>query len=351
MSAPLSKIKNYPDFLAQCWEKHLLPKEADAPAFISTFAGTGGSSLGYSMAGFRELLAVEMDKHAVKNFRLNFADVPVFADDIKNLSVDRIFDLTGIKEGELSLFDGSPPCQGFSQAGKRQMTDDRNFLFREFVRLLKGLMPKVLVMENVSGMVKGKMKLFFAEIIRELKAAGYRVKASLFNTKYFGVPQSRERIIFIGVRNDLEIEPSFPSAKYRAINLREAVEGIDSVGVPLSGKIREIGKYAIPGEYFSTTNQRLGNNSTAHFSTVKLQWDKTCPTITKTMRENLAGLVHPDENNMLSIAAIKRCGSFPDEVKLVGPNREQWARVGNSVPPLFMMHIAEHIKANILNSL
>ena len=108
-----------------------------------------------------------------------------------------------LKPGELDVLDGSPPCQGFSTAGKRRMDDGRNQLFREYVRLLRGLRPKVLVMENVSGMVKGKMKLIFAEIMRELKASGYKVSARLMNAMHFGVPQSRERMIFIGIREDL----------------------------------------------------------------------------------------------------------------------------------------------------
>jgi DNA (cytosine-5)-methyltransferase 1 len=117
--------------------------------------------------------------------------------------VEECLRIAGLQPGELDVLDGSPPCQGFSTAGKRKMEDDRNQLFREYVRLLRGLQPKVLVMENVSGMVKGKMKLIFAEIMRELKACGYQVSARLMNAMYFGVPQSRERMIFIGVREDL----------------------------------------------------------------------------------------------------------------------------------------------------
>ena len=83
------------------------------------------------------------------------------------------------------------------------MDDGRNQLFREYVRLLHGLQPKVFVMENVSGMVKGKMKLIFVEILKELKASGYHVSARLMNAMYYGVPQSRQRMIFVGVRADL----------------------------------------------------------------------------------------------------------------------------------------------------
>jgi DNA (cytosine-5)-methyltransferase 1 len=200
MRTLLSKIENYPAHLEACWQEHLAPRAADAPTVVSLFAGCGGSSLGYSMAGFREILAVEWDEHAVETFKANFPDVPVWRGDIAELSVEECLRLTGLQPGEL---DGFPPCQGFSTAGKRKMDDGRNQLFQEYVRLLRGLRPKVLVMENVSGMVKGKMKLIFVEILRELKASGYKVSARLMNAMYFGVPQSRERMIFIGVRKDL----------------------------------------------------------------------------------------------------------------------------------------------------
>ena len=170
---------------------------------ISLFAGCGGSSLGYSMAGYRELLAVEWDDHAVETFKLNFPEVPVWHGDIAKLSIEECLRITGLQPGELDVLDGSPPCQGFSTAGKRKMDDGRNQLFREYVRLLRGLEPKVFVMENVRGTVLGRMKLIFAEIMRELKASGYKVSARLMNAMYFGVPQSRQRMIFIGIREDL----------------------------------------------------------------------------------------------------------------------------------------------------
>ena len=105
--------------LNEAWAQHLAPRQAHAPTVISTFAGGGGSSLGYSMAGFRELLAVEWEQNAVDTFRLNFPEVPVYHGDIAKLPVNEVFMLTGLKEGELDVFDGSPPCQGFSTAGKR----------------------------------------------------------------------------------------------------------------------------------------------------------------------------------------------------------------------------------------
>ncbi|MCK4958004.1 MAG: DNA (cytosine-5-)-methyltransferase [Planctomycetes bacterium] len=190
---------DYPAILEEAWQQHLAPRISDAPTIISTFAGCGGSSLGYSMAGYRELLAIEWNDNAVAIFKLNFPGIPVYHGDIHELKVEQCLKLAGIKAGELDLLDGSPPCQGFSTAGKRQMDDKRNQLYMEFVRLLRGLRPKVFVMENVSGLVKGKMKLIFADIMRELKASGYKVRCKLLNAMYFNVPQSRQRLIFIGV--------------------------------------------------------------------------------------------------------------------------------------------------------
>ena len=203
MRTLLPKIENYPEHLEACWQEHLKQKSPNAPTVVSLFAGCGGSSLGYSMAGYRELLAVEWDDHAVETFKANFPDVPVFHGDIAKLSVQEALRITCLKPGELDVLDGSPPCQGFSTAGKRKMDDGRNQLFREYIRLLRGLQPKVLIMENVSGMVKGKMKLIFVEILKELKASGYHVSARLMNAMYYGVPQSRQRMIFVGVREDL----------------------------------------------------------------------------------------------------------------------------------------------------
>jgi len=341
---------DYPLLLSQAWQQHLAIKADDAPTVISTFAGCGGSSLGYSMAGFRELLAVEWDDNAVDTFRLNFPDVPVHHGNIAKLSVDDVLQKTGLRPGKLDVFDGSPPCQGFSTNGKRDFDDDRNQLFREYVRLLRGLQPKVFVMENVSGMVKGKMKLIFAEILRELKASGYKVSARLLNAMYFGVPQSRERMIFIGVRNDLGISPSHPTAENQLISLKLAVKGSDISGLPnFNDKYAQLwNKIPMP------TGKKL--NCSAEFvigkgfnSCVKPNPNMPCCTLPKMQTgRGFATIVHWDEARALSIGEAKRIGSLPDEFQLVGNYSTQWMRIGNSVPPLLMRSIAIHIRRKIL---
>lgn len=350
MQPSLSKIKDYPKFLNDHWALHLAPRAKDAPTVISTFAGCGGSSLGYSFAGYKELLAVEWDQNAVDTFKLNFPDVPVYHGDIAELSVEKVLEMTGLKVGELDVFDGSPPCQGFSTAGKRVMQDSRNFLFREYARLLKGLQPKVFVMENVSGMVKGKMKLVFAEILRELKTCGYKVKAVLMNAMYFGVPQSRQRMIFVGVRDDIRVEPSHPIAHYSTVPIRDGWQGVNSDGTPFTGKSLELAVLIPAGD--SNGGGKYSkplNGSTNCFGLSRLDWGKPSCTLPKTTILG-SSLLQPDKNERISIGQAQRIGSYPDAYQFIGSFEDKWARIGNSVPPLFMKAIAEHIRLNILDS-
>ena len=287
---------------------------------LSTFSGCGGSSLGYQLAGGKVLLAVEWDDNAVATYRLNFPDTPIYHGDIGKLSVEECCERAGIEPGELDILDGSPPCQGFSLAGKRDFGDDRNQLFREYVRLLRGLQPKVFVMENVSGMVKGKMKLIFAECLRELKASGYRVKARVLNAMYFNVPQSRQRMIFVGVRDDIGIEPSHPKGRSRPVCMRDVL--------PITHA-----RYDTKGSFAKRT-----------FNPAR----DVFPTITKGNRCHIPCRITGSSERYLTPDEGKLFASFPEGFRFVGGVRDQWERIGNSVPPNFMRAIAEHIRDNIL---
>lgn len=348
--AGINGRNNYLDILEMAWLDHLKPRDPNAPTIISLFAGAGGSSLGYSMAGFRELLAVEWDKNAVETFKMNFPDIPVYFGDICNLSVNECLQITKLKSRELDILDGSPPCQGFSTAGKRIMDDSRNQLFREYIRLLRGLMPKVFIMENVSGMVKGKMKLIFTEIMRELKASGYKVSARLMNMMYFNVPQSRERIIFIGVREDLGIKPSYPKVAGRPILVKEAfykLPDFNKEELYWKGKKGlEIIRNMRPGEDGSISSERISGNGNKWFNLRRISYDLPGQTITKA--SGGSSLIHPIEDRILGLPEYKRLSSFPDSFQFIGNKYNFKARIGNSVPPLFMQAIALHIKSEIL---
>lgn len=315
------------------------------PTVISTFAGCGGSSLGYKMAGFKELLAVEWDTNAVDTFKLNFPEVPVFHGDIAKLSVDECLKLTKIKPGELDVLDGSPPCQGFSAAGKRKMSDPRNSLFKEYVRLLKGLQPKVFVMENVSGMIKGYMKQVFLIVTKELRACGYDVAGQVMNAMYYGVPQMRQRVILIGVRNDLNLKASHPKPKTKPISIATALKGTKKELVPpLTAYYQPIAEKVKQGQCADDVIKGKGFQNC-----VRPYWHKPCPTIPKIVGSAGYGtFIHPLETRMFTIAELKRLQSFPDDFKFVGKYTDVRARIGNSVPPLLMKAIAEHTKEKIL---
>jgi DNA (cytosine-5)-methyltransferase 1 len=307
------------------------------------------------MAGGKVLLAVEWDDNAVQTYKANFPTTDVYHGDIGKLSVDDVLKRTGLKPGELDIFDGSPPCQGFSTAGKRSFTDNRNQLFHEYVRLLKGLRPRTFVMENVSGMVKGKMKIMFAEILRELRAAGYKVSARLLNAMNYGVPQSRQRMIFVGVREDLGIEPSHPVGSSKTISFREAVKGL-----PLNTQNTTIQHVWV--DEIQRQTKWIGRASRLRpgdklvpgvASSSRIWWDKPCPTIMKNAMPGQAPYVrnshiHPSEPRALSIREMARCGSFPDDFLFIDALNNGMQRIGNSVPPKLMEAVARHINENIL---
>lgn len=310
------------------------------PTVISLFAGCGGSSLGYKWAGYRELLAIDFDENAVETFKLNFPDVPCWKKDIRNVTGSEILKFCGIKKGDLDLLDASPPCQGFSLSGKRNVNDPRNDLFLEFVRLINELEPKVFVMENVPGMVVGKMKGRFLEIMGVLKTLPYRVKCKLMNSMYYGVPQSRQRLIWIGIRNDINKEPSFPVPNNKTISVKKALEGLPSdTSVILKGLALQIWEKCKPGESFDR------HHPEGHwFNGRKLNPHKPCPTISATVSPNGGGgLFHWEFPRCLNIGELKRLSSFPDDFKFTGSFRQQWARIGNAVMPKFMEAIASHI--------
>ena len=344
----------YLDSLEEAWHAHLAPRSDDAPTVVSTFAGCGGSSLGYSMAGFRELLAVEWDQNAVDTFRLNFPEVPVYHGDIAALSVDEALSLTGLDVGVLDVLDGSPPCQGFSTAGKRNLDDDRNQLFREFCRLLRGLQPRVFVMENVKGMINGKMRLIFVDILRELKACGYRVSVRLLDAAYFGVPQYRKRLIFVGVRDDLSADPGHPSGRGQTVTFRDAVRGlplweqkpeIDHVWMDeVARRTKWVGR---------ARSMRPGEKVVLSVASgTRLYWDRPCRTIQKTAPVGSApyvrnSLVHPSQPRTPSIREMARCQFIPDQFRFIDALTTGMHRIGNSVPPLFMRAIAQHIREHV----
>jgi DNA (cytosine-5)-methyltransferase 1 len=207
---------------------------------VSTFSGAGGSCFGFRLAGYRVLWASEFVDAAAETYRANYPETPLDTRDIRTVDPTSILAAIGRERGEIDVLEGSPPCAAFSTAGTRaaswgavkpysdtkQRTDD---LFFEYARLLDGLRPRVFVAENVSGLVKGVAKGYFKRILRELEGAGYRVEARLLDAQWLGVPQARQRIIFVGVRNDLGLIPAFPKPLPYRYSVRDALPWIAEI--------------------------------------------------------------------------------------------------------------------------
>lgn len=319
---------------------------------VSTFSGAGGSCLGYRMAGYKVLYANEFVESAREVYKKNHPNSYLDDRDIREVTPESILEITGMKKGEIDIFDGSPPCSAFSTMGTRdkgwnvdkkysdtsQRVDD---LFFEYTRLLEGLQPKVFVAENVTGLAKGSAKGYLKLIIRALKDCGYKVKVAKLNAAYLGVPQARERLIFMGVRNDLNIEPSYPKPMSEKVTVKEAWENLD----PKVEKESYIKKHMLKvvKRIKSGKDGRSAFGSGKYFSWYRLPWHDTTKTLTTT-----ATHIHPLEHRSLSIAEMKRICSFPDDFILSGHYKKDWERMGRAVPPKMMYAVAKNIEEAIL---
>lgn len=360
---------------------------------ISTFSGCGGSSLGYKMAGYKVLWANEFIPAAQETYQANHKGTILNKNDIRKVMPEDIFRETGLKRGELDLFDGSPPCAAFSTAGKReagwgkvrkysdtmQRVDD---LFFEYSRLLEGLQPKTFVAENVSGLVKGTAKGYFKEILKTLRGCGYNVAAKVLDASWLGVPQARQRLIFIGVRNDIGLEPVHPKPLSYQYTVRDALPEIgglntsqfgvkavhDTSGAWSLGDVTdrpcptitaqgEGQMYIEAGTKLSNCLQKeydnvpVGSNSDKYYNLSRPHPEKPCPTITQMGGGSAAGVVHPFEKRKFTIAELKRVCAFPDDFILTGSYAQQWERLGRAVPPVMMYHIAKTIQTEVLEKI
>lgn len=324
---------------------------------MSTFSGGGGSCLGYKMAGGKILVASEFIPEAQKTYKANFKGTKLLTEDIRDLTGKDFLNAGKIKVGELDIFDGSPPCSGFSTAGKRdkgwgksktysdkeQVVDD---LFYEYIRILNEIQPKTFVAENVKGLVEGKARGYFKDIYNCMNTAGYNVRCKVINAINYGVPQNRERLIFIGVRKDIKIEQTFPISFCGRYHVGEAIEGANTelfqaikagsermmIYKKCANKRKraQFSKYNPKGSGF--TRYRLSNI------------DYSCTINTH------PEIFHPDIARTLSIGELKRIQSLPDDFKLTGSFSKQWERIARMVPPLMMKAVAENLYKGVLKN-
>ena len=352
---------------------------------VSTFSGCGGSCLGFELAGFEVLWASEFIEAAREVYQLNHPGVPVDARDVRDVRPEEILEACGVDVGELDFMEGSPPCAGFSPAGKLSSTwgQERKYsettqrvddLFFEFARLLRGIRPKVFVAENVAGLARGVSKGYFLEILRELKGCGYRVSARVLDAQWLGVPQRRRRLIFVGVREDLGVEPEHPRPLSYRYSIREALPWLKRVTGRTAPQFRTteseiekpmncIGAHgemqrfeveedawingtAIGREWDKLEARNSEGHSKRYFMLWKPDPDQPSPTITQTASQRgAAGVTHPTERRKFTIAELRRLCAFPDDFQLTGTYTQQWERLGRAVPPLMMFYVARSVRS------
>jgi DNA (cytosine-5)-methyltransferase 1 len=313
------------------------------PSVISLFAGCGGSSLGYHQAGFRELLALDFWELCRDSFRVNFPEVPFLVKSICETTAEEVFGLAGIRPGELDILDGSPPCQGFSTAGNRDVYDERNDLYTHYIRLATSLRPRVLVMENVTGMAKGKMKGLFLQAMTAFKTAGYTVEARVLNSAKYGAPQDRQRVIFQAVLHGSPVWPT-PSTD-PPLTVSEALASVppgEKRFINPTTKEYRVWNAVEPG---GKGSDRRPQKFVSFYTWWKLNPRRVCPTImTK------AEVWHWAEPRLLTIPEVKRLMGFPDDFFVAGTYDDQYHQLGNAVPPPMMKAIASTILEKLLSS-
>jgi|2_EtaG_2_1085320.scaffolds.fasta_scaffold04235_7 DNA (cytosine-5)-methyltransferase 1 len=351
----------------------LVKKRSEKKLFnvVSLFAGGGGSSTGYRLAGGNILAINEFVPEAQNAYAKNYPDTFIFKDDIRKLTGSQILEQINLKPGELDILDGSPPCASFSTAGKRQkdwgkekkysdtkqITDD---LFFEYARILKEVQPKVFVAENVKGLTMGtassllgseQIDLFGEHkntIYHTLVNCGYRVRYKVLNAKNYSVPQSRERTIFIGVRNDIKKEIIYPEIGKHIITSYDACKSVINSSKDIKDATHSEG--IVKNYVFQLKEGESGDKyaPSGYYGLHRILRDQPCPTICQRQGNKGACLIHWEENRELTVPELVRLMSFPDDYYLGEKYTHKTERLGRAVPPLMMAKIAYHIYKTIL---
>lgn len=324
---------------------------------IELFAGAGGLALGLEQAGFENIGLVEFDKWAAKTLIKNRSHWNVLCEDIEKVAKRDLEKEFNIKSGELDLLSGGAPCQSFSYAGKRLgINDIRGTMFYHYAEFLNQLQPKVFLFENVKGLLTHDKGTTFKVICDIFEEQGYNIKYKVLNAWDYGVAQKRERLIIIGIRNDLnELKFEFPTPHEYKPLLKDILNNIpDSEGVFYSDKKAEIFSLVPPGGYWRDIPEEIakeymksswysGGGKTGILR--RLSLDEPSLTILTTPQMKQTDRCHPKEIRPFNIRESARIQSFPDEWEFIGPIGAKYKQIGNAVP----VNLAKEIGKQLFN--
>jgi len=323
------------------------------------FTGGGGLDIGFEEAGFEIIGSSDIWKESENTMNLNYPDIPFICKDIRTLTSSDILESTnGVKP---DVIIGGPPCQGFSVMGDKNSADPRNVLFEAYARLVDDLDPKCFVFENVKGiksMFKGR---YLNMVANSFSKIGYDIYLKVLNSKDYGVPQKRERVIIVGTKVDKLFK--YPPHSNDSIGVLKAKKNVQEAIGDLIKKdekfpnhlalkhgeivlkryklIPEGGKLPPPEELpIEIRRKNFGNTY------VRLHRKELAPTM---VPGNNAFPVHPTLDRSLTPREAARIQTFPDTHIFTGARKEQCILVGNAVPPLMGAHIARELKKHILD--
>lgn len=356
---------------------------------IDLFCGAGGLSAGLEMSGFSVLAGNDLFEAAQRTFEQTHPKAKFIPGPIEELSVDHLMRITDLRRGELSLLAGGPPCQAYSVYNhQRGMHDDRASLFREYLRIVDGLQPEWIVMENVTGIYSIAKGEAVRAIKAEFAALGYSVEDAVLRAEDYGVPQERRRVFFIGNRIGAPI--SHPGPTHGPGHLNPFTTIRDAIGdlPPLQngedpGRVSYAG--ALPSKYqhrMRGNATTVGNHAAPKLGAVNLNrlphippggswrdipfqllpegmkrakrsdhtkrygrmtWDGLSCTVLTKCDIHWGAYIHPEQDRAISVREAARLQAFPDWFEFAGSKTEQYVQVGNAVPPLLGKAIGDHL--------
>ncbi|MHB1697426.1 MAG: DNA cytosine methyltransferase [bacterium] len=350
------------------------------PTVIDLFAGVGGMSLGFEMAGFDVVLANEYNESIAKAYMLNHPNTKMIISDIRSLPVEEIF--AGYR-GKIDVVVGGPPCQGFSQKGQRKTINDyRNFLFKYFIAVVDYLRPQYFVMENVPNLLTAENMYFKNEILSLFEEKGYSLKADTLNAADYGVPQNRKRAFIIGKQD--EYAPAMPKPYNYGVSTWDAISDLAYLD---SGEGNECDVYRHPPQskyqrVLRASSDRLFNHKSTRHSDLAIERLKMIPpnsgkevlpkehltksiysgTWTRMRKDEISVTIttrfdtpssgkftHPYLHRAITVREAARIQSFPDTFRFIGTKGSQMKQVGNAVPPLLAKAVATAVMNDITN--